>query len=130
MKGVFLTLIVGVLICITTAEYIPRYFSLNQFYPTKGERDPRLSETKSSGAIRDVIKRNSPRFRKVLVRNANQEIVFHNEDARLMTSRAKSKLDILASLTQSRWNIKIRVLKAWTDDVSADLLSLHYEGEN
>lgn len=128
MKGVFLTLIVGVLICITTAEYIPRYFSLNQFYPTKGERDPRLSETKSSGAIRDVIKRNSPRFRKVLVRNANQEIVFHNEDARLMTSRAKSKLDILASLTQSRWNIKIRVLKAWTDDVSADLLSLHYEG--
>lgn len=110
-------------------ESIPSYFRPGTFYPRKGQNDPRMSEVQSSGAIRDVIKRNSPRYRKVLVRNANSEIDFANEDCRYMTSRAKSKLDILGSLIRSNMGDRLYVLKAWTDNVERnDLLSLHYEG--
>lgn len=47
-----------------------------------------------------------------------------------MTSRAKSRLDVLANLVTSR-NVggKQHVIKAWTDEVDRNnLMSLHYEG--
>ena len=105
-----------------------RLSRVGQFYPTEGETNPVTSESKTSGPIRDVIKRNSPRYRKVLIRNTNNEVLFHNEDARYMTSRSKSKLDVLATLVKGTGN-RIRVIKAWTDQVdSNERLSLHYEG--
>ena len=114
-------------------EGIPSYLSRNQFYPTKGVSDPIRSEVLQCGSIRDVIRRNTARYRKVLIRNDNYMIDFgQNGDNRYMTSRAKSKLDVLASRVQSRWgsDTKLKVEKAWTDTVDInDMLSLHYEGE-
>lgn len=97
----------------------------------KGEIYPKYkSEIEVCGNIRDVIKRNSARFLKILVRNTNSEIVFSNDDARRMTARAKSKLDVLASRVASRWDgKKVKVLKAWTDVVVPNKISLHYEGK-
>ena len=114
-------------------EATPSYLSLGQFYPTKGVSDPIRSEVLQCGSIRDVVKRNTARYRKVLVRNDNHVIDFGlNGDNRYMTSRAKSKLDVLASRVRSKWGsgIKLKVYKAWTDVVDKkDMLSMHYEGK-
>ena len=111
----------------------PSSLSRGQFYPTKGASNPIKSEVLQCGSIRDVIKRNTARYRKVLVRNDNHMIDFGlNGDNRYMTSRAKSKLDVLASRVRSKWgsSIKLKVDKAWTDVVDKnDMLSLHYEGK-
>ena len=111
----------------------PSSLSRGRFYPTKGVSDPIRSEVLQCGSIRDVIRRNTARYRKVLVRNDNYMIDFGlNGDNRYMTSRAKSKLDVLASRVRSRWgsSIKLKVDKAWTDVVDKnDMLSLHYEGK-
>ena len=127
----FLFVITNCALTITSGkENVPWTFKQGQFYPTNSERDPKKSETIACGAIRDVIKRNSPRFRKVLIRNSNKDIIFGTDDARYMTSRTKSKLDVLASLFRETYGVGIKVLKAWTDGVDKhDLLSLHYEGE-
>lgn len=110
-------------------EAFPDHFEPGDFYPRNNQPDARKSETLTSGAIRDVIKRDSPRYRKVLIRNSNDDVVFGNEDSRFMTSRTKSKLDVLASLFKGRSYVRVRVLKAWTDEVDrSDMLSLHYEG--
>ena len=84
--GVLLTVLVAV--HYIEAETVPSRFRKNDYYPRNGEGNYRKSEVKSSGAIRDIIRRNSPRYRKVLVRNANSDITYSNEDCRYMTSRA------------------------------------------
>ena len=101
----------------------PTELSLNQRFPDK-------DETEVCGNIRDVIKRDSGRFRRILVRNTNDQVEYVNDDARRMTSRTKSKLDVLASLVISEWpRNKVRVIGAWTDQVvTSDPASLHYEG--
>ena len=103
----------------------PRSLSLGQQYPSKGEID-------TCGNIRDIIRRNSARFRKILVRNTNNEIVFANDDCRRMTARAKSKLDVLASRVRSQWSsVKLKVVLAWTDQILPNApISLHYEGQS
>ena len=108
---------------------LPSSLRRGQFYPTKGESDPINSEALQCRSIRDVIKRNTARYRKVLVRNDNSMIDFgSNDDNKYMTSRAKSKLDVLASRVQAKWG-RLKVDKAWTDVVGANKLSLHYEGK-
>ena len=91
---------------------------------------PNGGENKVCVQIRDVIPRNSDRFRKILIRNTNNETQYATDDCRRMTARAKSKLDILASRVLTEWRGKaVRVLQAWTDQVNTnDPLSLHYEG--
>ena len=121
------------LVCyFTLIKGAPSSLSRGQFYPTKGVSDPIRSEALQCGSIRDVIRRNTARYRKVLIRSDNSMIDFgSNGDNRYMTSRAKSKLDVLATRVQSTWGsaIKLRVEKAWTDVVDKnDMLSLHYEG--
>ena len=129
MKKLVTIILLSALVVQVITETMPGYFREGTFYPRKNEGDPRKSEVKSSGAIRDVIRRNSPRYRKVLVRNANAEISYANEDCRYMTSRAKSKLDIMGSLARSRMGETLHVQKAWTDTLDRnDYLSLHYEG--
>ena len=101
----------------------PTKLSLNQRFPNK-------SETVVCGRIRGVIKRDSERFRVILKRNTNDLVDYFDDDARRMTSRTKSKLDVLAWLVSKEWqNDKVRVIRAWTDQVVAsDPGSLHYEG--
>ena len=122
-----------VILHFTFIEGIPSSLRRGQFHPTKGVSDPIRSEVLQCRSIRDVIRRNTARYRKVLIRNDNARINFgNNDDNRYMTSRAKSKLDVLASRVQSRWGtgIRLQVEKAWTDVVDRnDMLSLHYEGE-
>ena len=103
--------------------FCARKFKVNEKYPhNKNEIDV-------CGNIQGVIKRNSARFLKILVRNTNSNVSFQNVDARRMTARAKSNLDVLASRVQGRWSgTKVRVLKAWTDVVVDGSISLHYEG--
>lgn len=97
----------------------------------QGQTYPNANEIDTCGNIRDIIRRNSARFRKILVRNTNSEIVFANDDCRRMTARAKSKLDVLGSRVQRQWsNVKLKVLLAWTDQVIPQApISLHYEGQ-
>ena len=103
----------------------PTKLSLNQRFPAK-------DEIEVCGNIRDVIERDSGRFRRILVRNTNDQVDYINDDARRMTSRTKSKLDVLASLVISEWSSdKVHVARAWTDQVVAsDPASLHYEGRS
>ena len=95
-----------------------------------GQRWPDKDEIETCGNIRDIIRRNSGRFRKILVRNTNGDIVFQNDDCRRMTARAKSKLDVLASRVRGQWsNVRLKVKLAWTDQVLPNApISLHYEG--
>ena len=97
---------------------------------SRGQRYPNEDENKACGQIRDVIPRNSGRFRKIIVRNDDNNAQYETNDCRLMTQRTKSKLDILASLVKRQWrSISVRVLRAWTDQVNQNNpLSLHYEG--
>ena len=102
-----------------------RSIGLGQRYPNKGEIE-------TCGNIRDIIRRNSARFRKILVRNANKETIFANDDCRRMTARAKSKLDVLASRVRRQWsNVRLKVMLAWTDQIIQQApISLHYEGKS
>ena len=101
----------------------PSHLGYRKSFPSGGEN-------KVCGQIRDVIPRNSGRFRKILIGNTNNEAQYATDDCRRMTARAKSKLDILASRVLTEWRGKaVRVLQAWTDQVNTnDPLSLHYEG--
>lgn len=98
-------------------------FSKYQKYPNK-------DETEVCGNIRDIIDRDSGRYKKILVRNTNSEVVFKDEDCRRMTSRTKSKLDVLASRVRGLWNgVYLKVILAWTDKTFDNPhRSLHYEG--
>ena len=97
----------------------------------RNQRFPNDDENNICSRIRDVIPRNSGRFRKILIRNTKNDVIFVNEDCRRMTARCKSKLDAVISLAKREWSaLKIRVLKAWTDRVDInDPISLHYEGQ-
>ncbi|XP_028398110.1 fat-like cadherin-related tumor suppressor homolog [Dendronephthya gigantea] len=102
---------------------------------SENERFPNKDETEVCGTIRDVIQRDSGRFRRILIRNTNDDVDYINDDARRMSSRAKSKLDVLASLVKQEWpppeSVRVRVTKAWTDQfVASDPTSLHYEGRS
>ncbi len=110
------------LVLIPDVRSAPSQLSLNGRFPDKDEAEV-------CGTIRDVIQRDSGRFRRILIRNTNDQIEYINDDARRMTSRTKSKLDVLASLVKNEWSKKVRVIQAWTDQVVAsDPTSLHYEG--
>ena len=97
-----------------------------------GQRYPNKDESEVCGRIRDVIPRDSGRYRKILIRNTNNEAFYANDDCRRMTSRAKSKLDVLASRVYQQWpGVYLRVLLAWTDQIDQnDPTSLHYEGKS
>lgn len=99
---------------------------------SQGQRYPNKDEIDTCGNIRDIIRRNSARFRKILVRNTNSEILFANDDCRRMTARAKSKLDVLGSRVRQQWsNMRLKVSLAWTDQIIPQApISLHYEGKS
>ena len=125
-NGWYLTVCCVLLLIVDIILSGPNELSVNERFPNK-------DETEVCGTIRDVIQRDSGRFRRILIRNTNDDVDYINDDARRMTSRAKSKLDVLASLVKQEWrqagSIRVRVTKAWTDQfVASDPTSLHYEG--
>lgn len=121
-------------ICFYLACLLLPEFVTSQTRPTNlrpSQKYPDKDESAVCGRIRDTIPRNSGRFRKILIRNTNDLASYANDDCRRMTSRTKSKLDILASLVRSTWSgrVKVKVLLAWTDqNIPSDKTSLHYEG--
>ena len=131
-------IIFAVSLIVSCQANAPNPFLLNNFYPIKVVGNPTQSEAKVCTPIRDVIKRNTARYRKVLVINRNNDIVFGGDDrsdSAHMTSRAKSKLDVLATRVKSEWSgWKLYVYLAWTDNLkkynsTLGILSMHYEGK-
>ena len=119
--------VIGLLLLVFIGQEIV-YASLRSI--SLGQRFPNKGEIETCGNIRDIIRRNSARFRKILVRNTNSEINFANDDCRRMTARAKSKVDVLASTVRRQWSgVRLKVTLAWTDQLLPNTpISLHYEG--
>lgn len=104
---------------------VPDQFRLLDRYPDR-------SEESQCRPIRLRIERDSRRYRRDLVFNANPDIMFADSDSRLMTSRLQSRLNALSELYRREYGLSFRVLKAWTEEADpevTDPLSLHYEGE-
>lgn len=105
---------------------VPDNFQVGQHYPAR-------SEMEECRPIRLRIERNSRLFRINLVVNSNPNIHFAGNDAKRMTSRLQSRLNSLASLFYSRYQLRLTVHLAWVEyspeDGVGDPQSLHYEGE-
>lgn len=95
-----------------------------------GDRYPDRNESEQCRPIRLRITRNSKLYISKLVTNTNQDIIFKNADARVMTSRLQTRLNVLANRFLGHSSKKIKVLKAWSEYSANDSIpdSLHYEG--
>ncbi len=106
---------------------VPDDFQVGQHYPSR-------SEMEECRPIRLRIGRDSRLFRTNLVVNSNPNIHFASNDAKRMTSRLQSRLNSLASLFYSQYQLRLTVHLAWVeyspDDGVDDPQSLHYEGES
>lgn len=109
-----------------TRDPVPDNFQVGQHYPAR-------SEMEECRPIRLRIGRDSRLFRTSLVVNSNPSIHFASSDAKRMTSRLQSRLNSLASLFYSRYQLRLTVHLAWVEyspsDGVDDPQSLHYEGE-
>ena len=105
---------------------VPDHFRVGMHYPSRNETDV-------CRPIRLRIERDSRLFRTNLVINANPGINFANGDAKRMTSRLQSRLNTLASMFYSWYQLRFTVFQAWVeysdDDGVSDPQSLHYEGK-
>ena len=96
-----------------------------------GDRYPDRDEFEECRPIKVQLERTSSRFSATITRNTNEDLNFATVDASLMTSRLKSRLDILADLYQQRYTGKLRVLLTYVEPASSQIItndSLHYEG--
>ena len=96
-----------------------------------GQKVPNQSERDAVGAATQKIKRDTPEF-KALVRNANPDVVFKDEEGtgadRMMTTSLKDKLDALATLVKNEWpGVRLRVTEAWDENGEHAANSVHYE---
>ena len=104
---------------------VPDEFRLRDRYPDRNE----VTECRP---IRLRIERDSRRYRRDLVVNANPDITFDGADARVMTSRLQTQLNALAELCRRQYGLRFRVSKAWAEASDPDVddaHSLHFEGE-
>lgn len=102
---------------------------------TQGTRYPNRDEDDECRPIKLRVRRNSVRFNATIIRNSNTQIQYETDDARMMTSRMKSRLDILASWYYSTYGTRLVVELSYIDgndpgasDSSVRSTSLHYEG--
>ena len=101
---------------------VPDEFNIGQRYP---DRD----EDVACQPIRLRANRGTTIFNKLVTFTGNS-IYFKNHDSRIMSSRLHKRLNTLSDLYYTEYNVKLYVLKAWTeykDDEVSDR-SLHYEG--
>ena len=103
---------------------------------TQGTRYPDRDEDVECRPIKLRVRRNSVRFHATITQNRNTQIRFETSDSSLMTSRLKSRLDILASWYYTNYGTQLRVSMSYidgndpgADDSSIRNTSLHYEGE-
>jgi len=103
---------------------VPNPFKINDRYPNRDEFE-------ECRPIKLQLGRTSARFAATIIHNMNDDIDFANDDASLMTSRLKSRLDILASLYKSNFGEKLKVLLTYAEADNPDVArnnSLHFEG--
>ena len=102
---------------------------------TQGTRYPNRDEDDECRPIKLRVRRNSVKFHETIIQNNNTQIRYETADSRLMTSRMKSLIDILASWYYSNYGTQLRILLSYIDgnypgtgDSSVRNNSLHYEG--
>ena len=98
---------------------------------TLGDRYPDRDEVVEVRPIKLRLRRTSQRFRDTIIRNTNNDLSYANDDARLMTSRLKSRLDTLGELYEDRYRRELQVLLTYAEEGNpsvTDPASLHYEG--
>ena len=96
-----------------------------------GDRYPNRDEFEECRPIKLQLERTSSRFSATITQNTNPELNFANADASLMTSRLKSRLDILADLYTDQFGGKLNVLLTYAEAGNPLVTtndSLHYEG--
>ena len=96
-----------------------------------GDRYPNRDEFEECRPIKLQLERTSSRFSATITQNTNPELNFANADASLMTSRLKSRLDILADLYTDQFGGKLNVLLTYAEAGNPLVItndSLHYEG--
>jgi len=106
-------------------EPVPDPFKLGDRYPDRDE----VVEVRP---IKLRLKRTSRRFSETIIRNTNNDLSYVNDDARLMTSRLKSRLDLLGELYEDEYRRqKLVVILTYAEEGNpavTDPNSLHYEG--
>lgn len=123
--GVFVTLQQDDDLQVFQQEPVPDPFTL-------GDRYPNRNETVEVRPIKLRLRRTSRRFSETIIRNTNNDLDYANDDARLMTSRLKSRLDRLGELYEDKYRRqRLRVLLTYAEENNpsvTDPKSLHYEG--
>ena len=106
-------------------EPVPDPFELGDRYP---DRDEEVEVR----PIKLRLQRTSRRFSETIINNDNNDLSYANDDARLMTSRLKSRLDILGGLYEDEYRRqKLEVVLTYAEEGNPDVTdpnSLHYEG--
>jgi len=106
-------------------EPVPNPFKLGDRYPDRDE----VAEVRP---IKLRLKRTSRRFSNTIIRNTNNDLSYVNDNARLMISRLKSRLDRLGELYKRRYSEqKLVVILTYVEEDNPAVIdpnSLHYEG--
>ena len=105
-------------------DSVPDPFVLGDRYPNRDEFD-------ECRPIQLQLKRTSSKFSATIAQNTNPDINFATADASLMTSRLKSRLDILAALYKEQFGVKLNVLLTYAESDNPQVTtndSLHFEG--
>ena len=95
------------------------------------DRYPNRDEFDECRPIKLQLERTSSRFSATITQNTNPDLEFATLDASLMTSRLKSRLDILASLYKQQFGGKLNVLLTYAEADNPQVTtndSLHFEG--
>ena len=96
-----------------------------------GDRYPNRDEFDECRPIQLQLKRTSSKFSATITQNTNPDINFATADASLMTSRLKSRLDILANLYMEQFGGNLNVLLTYAESDNPQVTtndSLHFEG--
>ena len=96
-----------------------------------GDRYPNRDEFDECRPIQLQLKRTSSKFSATIAQNTNTDINFATADASLMTSRLKSRLDILADLYMEQFGGNLNVLLTYAESNNPQVTtndSLHFEG--
>ena len=103
---------------------VPDPFELDDRYPNRDEFE-------ECRPIKLQLERTSSRFSATITQNTNPDLNFANANASLMTSRLKSRLDILADLYTQQFGEKLNVLLTYAEADNPLVTindSLHFEG--
>ncbi len=99
---------------------------------SQGQRYPDRDEDVECQPIRLRAERDSKTFHELVTFTGNDNVHFKSSDSRIMSLRLHSKVTKLVSLYYQQYQVKLYVLKAWTEYVDPGVRdrSLHYEGKD